>query len=216
MDMKFEAAYKRLNNRQREAVDTIDGPVLVVAGPGTGKTELLSLRVANILKQTDADPSNILCLTFTNKAAVNMRERLNRQIGPESRYVVVRTFHSFSAEIMNNYPDHFWRGARLSVAPDAVQQEILQSILASLPHDNPLASTFAGAFTALSDVLNGLRLVKEAGLLPDELREIIESNLAYIDKIELQMVDILAPLLNFKTLASLQAKIDKLPEHDTR
>src|SRR6185312_467473 len=100
MDQEFQAAYKRLNSAQKQAVDAIDGPVLVVAGPGTGKTELLSLRVANILKKTDTDASSILCLTFTNKAATNMRERLYRQIGTACRNVVVRTFHSFAAEIM--------------------------------------------------------------------------------------------------------------------
>jgi DNA helicase-2/ATP-dependent DNA helicase PcrA len=211
MDKEFKTAYKRLNAAQKQAVDQIDGPVLVVAGPGTGKTELLSVRVANILKQTDTDASNVLCLTFTNKAAVNMRERLNQQIGSESRYVAVRTFHSFSAEIMNNYPDYFWQGARLSVAPEAVQLEVVQTILAGLPHDNPLASTFAGAYTALGDVQNGLRLVKEAGLLPDELRGIIKSNLQYLDKIEPKLVDILSPALSFKTLEALPVKINKLP-----
>ena len=63
--MNFEARYKKLNDNQRKAVDTIDGPVMVIAGPGTGKTELLSMRAANILQQTDVLPENILCLTFT-------------------------------------------------------------------------------------------------------------------------------------------------------
>src|ERR1017187_7944583 len=126
MDRKFQAAYRQLNEQQKQAVDAIDGPVLVVAGPGTGKTQLLSVRVANILQKTDTDASGILCLTFTNKAALNMRERLYQLIGSGSRNVVVRTFHSFAAEIMNQYPDYFWDGARLSVAPDAVQLEIIQ------------------------------------------------------------------------------------------
>ena len=63
-NMEFEQAYNQLNDQQRAAVDHIDGPLLVIAGPGTGKTQLLSVRVANILKQTDASPENILCLTF--------------------------------------------------------------------------------------------------------------------------------------------------------
>src|ERR1700733_13907526 len=112
MDKKFREAYAQLNAAQQRAVDVIDGPLLVVAGPGTGKTQLLSTRVANILDKTDADASGILCLTFTNKAATNMRERLYELIGPASRNVVVRTFHSFAAEIMNQYPDYFWNGAR--------------------------------------------------------------------------------------------------------
>ena len=72
----FDKVYGRLNIEQKTAVDTIYGPVLVIAGPGTGKTQLLSARVANILRQTDTSPSNILCLTFTENGAENMRERL--------------------------------------------------------------------------------------------------------------------------------------------
>ena len=61
----FEKNYKMLNAEQKEAVDTIDGPVLVIAGPGTGKTQLLSTRIANILQKTDTAPENILAMTFT-------------------------------------------------------------------------------------------------------------------------------------------------------
>ncbi len=207
----FDLEYKRLNAAQKKAVDTIDGPVLVIAGPGTGKTQLLGMRVANILQKTDSDAANILCLTFTNKAATNMRERLYQLVGPASRNVVVRTFHSFAAEIMNEYPDYFWQGARLSVAPDAVQLEIIQRVLGTLPLNNPLSSTFAGSFTALDDVKNGLKLAKEAGLTPDNLRKVIGQNIKYIDAIESRLVDTLTPPLNFKKLASLKTAIDKLP-----
>lgn len=211
MQGEFDTAYKQLNPAQRQAVDNIDGPVLVVAGPGTGKTQLLSLRVANILLKTDTDANNILCLTFTNKAATNMRERLNQLIGPTSRNVAVRTFHSFAADIMNQYPDYFWEGARLSVAPDAVQVEIIQNILAKLPLSNPLSSTFAGAYTAIGDTKQALKLAKEAGLTPDELREIIGLNLAYIDEIEPKLVDLLSPALSINKLPELVTSVSKLP-----
>jgi DNA helicase II / ATP-dependent DNA helicase PcrA len=215
MEKEFQASYKKLNAAQKLAVDAIDGPVLVVAGPGTGKTQLLSLRVANILLKTDTDPANILCLTFTNKAATNMRERLYQLVGPTSRNVVVRTFHGFAADIMNEYPDNFWEGARLSVAPDAIQTEIIQEILSALPLSNPLASTFAGAFTALGDVKQALRLIKEAGLTPDELRAAINSNLEYIDRIEPKLVDLVSPTLSSKKLNDLLTKINKLPSQNS-
>jgi DNA helicase-2/ATP-dependent DNA helicase PcrA len=81
MEQGFKRAYDRLNDAQRQAVDQIEGPVLVIAGPGTGKTQLLSLRIANILNKTDTLPENILCLTFTDSAAQTMRERLSDIIG---------------------------------------------------------------------------------------------------------------------------------------
>lgn len=212
MNDKFEAAYGQLNPAQREAVDAIDGPVLVVAGPGTGKTQLLSLRVANILQQTDTDPSSILCLTFTNFAATNMRERLTQLVGPGAHNVVVRTFHSFAAEIMNLYPDYFWNGARLGIAPDAVQLEIIQKILSELPLDNPLALKFAGAYTMVSDVQQALKLSKEAGLTPEKLTAMLDVNEAYLDIVEPLLIEALSPTLSVKKLPALQTAIEALPD----
>ena len=77
----FEEEYKRLNKAQKEAVDTIEGPVKVVAGPGTGKTQILALRIGNILLKTDTKADGILCLTFTNSAVKAMRERLRKSLG---------------------------------------------------------------------------------------------------------------------------------------
>lgn len=209
---KFEDEYKKLNARQKQAVDYIDGPVLVVAGPGTGKTQLLSMRTANILKRTDAAAQNILCLTFTNKAALNMKERLLALTDNNARDVMIKTFHSFAAEVMNLYPDHFWNGARLSTAPDAVQNETIQSILSSLPLDDPLALKFAGQFTAGNDVRTALRLAKEAGLTPHKLQALIEANLAYIDVIEPVIATILSKPLSFKRLEEIRQQISELPE----
>lgn len=204
--------YNRLNAAQKAAVDTIDGPVLVVAGPGTGKTQLLSMRVANILQKTDTDPANILCLTFTNFAATNMRDRLNRLIGASAHKVMVRTFHSFAAEIMNLYPDYFWNGAALRIVPDAVQLEIIQDILGQLPLDNPLAVKFAGTYTAVNDVQQALRLTKEAGLTPGKLAAMLAINTAYLDVIEPSLIELLSPTLSIKKLPALLDSVTALPD----
>src|ERR1035437_9180027 len=100
---KFEEEYKKLNKAQKEAVDAIDGPVMVVAGPGTGKTQILALRIGNILKKTDYGSSSILCLTFTNSAVKEMRERLRKYIGLEASKVKVSTFHSFGMDMLDKY-----------------------------------------------------------------------------------------------------------------
>ena len=76
MSSPFLQAYKKLNPDQKLAVDTIDGPVMVIAGPGTGKTQILATRIANILLKTDTPPEAILALTFTDSGAIAMRERL--------------------------------------------------------------------------------------------------------------------------------------------
>lgn len=210
-EASFAREYKRLNAQQKKAVDIIEGPVLVIAGPGTGKTQLLSMRVANILRVTDTDPRRILCLTFTNKAATNMRERILDLVGEPARHVQVKTFHSFAAELINQYPDNFWHGARLQIAPEAVQTKIIQSILAKLPPKNPLAVKFSGRYTALNDVVSGVQLAKEAGLTPGKLKALVQANLAYIDAIEKSFVDIAGLRLTSKNLRKLKESIDRLP-----
>lgn len=92
---------KNLNPAQTKAVTTIDGPVLVIAGPGSGKTEILSLRVAQILNETQVLPSQILCLTFTDSASLNMRDRLSKIISDEAYRVSIHTFHNFCVSIIN-------------------------------------------------------------------------------------------------------------------
>ncbi|MES2059411.1 MAG: ATP-dependent DNA helicase [Patescibacteria group bacterium] len=99
----FNEKYKELNARQREAVEAIDGPVMVVAGPGTGKTQVLACRIANILVKTDTKADSILCLTFTNSAVKEMRSRLRKYIGAEAGKVAVSTFHSFGMSVVEKY-----------------------------------------------------------------------------------------------------------------
>lgn len=96
----FESEYAKLNPEQRRAVDTIEGPVMVVAGPGTGKTQVLSMRVATILKKTHMRPGNILCLTFSVSGVTAMRERLRLLIGADAYGVKVSTIHAFAQSII--------------------------------------------------------------------------------------------------------------------
>ncbi len=172
----FEDRIKNLNKQQKQAVDTIDGPVMVIAGPGSGKTELLSLRVANILKNTDASPGNILCLTFTDAAAFNMRNRLAGLIGHDAYRVSIHTFHSFGVEIINYYPEYFYNGATLLPADQITQTEILEKIFTELPYDNPLRSEFNGQFTYLYKTKKAIEYLKKAGLTPDEFKTILAEN----------------------------------------
>ena len=99
----FLREYKKLNTAQKDAVDSIDGPVMVVAGPGTGKSQVLALRIANILDKTDTPDNGVLCLTFTNAGVHAMRERLSKLMGSRGSRVVVSTFHAFAKNLIDKY-----------------------------------------------------------------------------------------------------------------
>jgi len=183
--MEFESIYKSLNKAQKEAVDTIDGPVLVIAGPGTGKTQLLATRAANILKKDSTLlPTNILCLTFTESGQVAMQRRLIELMGESGAHVAVHTFHSFGTEIINQYPQYFYQGANYSPADELTTHEILVEILENLSFRNPLATKNQNEFVYLKSIKSRLAELKKAALTPDEFRELIKDNLKFVDFIE--------------------------------
>ena len=136
-DRKFDEVRSRLNAAQRLAVATIEGPVLVIAGPGTGKTEILAARIANILFTTDAQPENILCLTYTDAGTVAMRSRLLEFIGPDAYRVDIFTFHAFCNLVIQENADQF--GFRsLSPVSRLEQFQYVRELIDAFPQDHPL------------------------------------------------------------------------------
>src|SRR5665213_170688 len=134
----FKSNYKNLNADQKAAVDTIEGPLLVIAGPGTGKTQLLSLRAANILNKTDVLPDNILCLTFTESGAQEIRNRLINIIGEDAYKVGVYTYHGFGSEIIRSYSSYFKTGFNLRPINGLKSETILREIQKGLPFTSDL------------------------------------------------------------------------------
>ncbi len=133
----FLAFLDTLNPAQREAVDQVEGPVLVLAGPGTGKTHLLTARIGNILLRTDARPQNILCLTFTDAGASAMRQRLLQRIGPEAQRAPIFTFHAFCNRVIQENAEHFSTGSPEPVS-ELERIEIVRNLLGKLPPEHPL------------------------------------------------------------------------------
>ena len=126
---EFKKKLKSLNPEQRLAVDTIEGPVMVVAGPGTGKTQTLTLRIANILLKTQINPENILALTFTENAVYEMRTRLLSIIGTQAYRVSLYTFHAFATDVIQNNPESFPRIIGRQPATDLDQMQIISKII---------------------------------------------------------------------------------------
>lgn len=175
----FQEAYGRLNDGQRLAVDSIDGPVFVIAGPGTGKTQVLTLRIANILRATDTPPDAILALTFTEAAAAEMRERLAKVIGSTAWRVRIHTFHGFAETLVSRYPDEFPRIVGSAIATDAERAEILdEALLASdvkhlRPYGDPLY--YHGI------VSRSLSTMKRENVTPERLAERLDEEQAAFD-----------------------------------
>ena len=213
--MDFEKRYGQLNADQKQAVDTIDGPVMVIAGPGTGKTELLSVRTANILKKTDTLPENILCLTFTESGAAAMRQRLVGIIGKDAYKVAIHTFHSFGTEIINQNREYFYRGATFEPADDLSRYEILRSIFDELDYKNPLASTMNGEYTHQNDATKVISELKRSGLTSDELLAVLAASEQAMDDAEKVIVPLISGSVNAKVrdaLAQVLSVVQALAE----
>ncbi|TFG76891.1 MAG: ATP-dependent helicase, partial [Thermodesulfobacteriales bacterium] len=211
----FEERYSNLNPEQKDAVDSIYGPLLVVAGPGTGKTEILSLRVANILRKTDTAPKNILCLTFTTSAAYNMRERLTKLIGRDAYKVAINTFHSFGVDIISTYPEYFYKGMTFNPVDDVSQIEILEEILTELPYDNDLGNLHPeGGYVYLKDIKSVIGELKKAGITPDEFRNILAINKKSLESLNPSIHSIFSQRISNKLIGSIECFIENLKPVD--
>jgi len=135
---QFEKAYRQLNDRQRAAVNEIYGPVMTLAGPGTGKTQLLTVRIGHIVQETDTDIRNIICLTFTDAGAHAMRKRLHSFIGPDSYNANIYTFHSFCNDVIKNNPEYFGGYRDLQSVTDLELVDVYREIIDGWDKDHPL------------------------------------------------------------------------------
>lgn len=124
----YLSAVKKLNAEQLDAVESIEGPVAVVAGPGTGKTQILALRIGNILRRTQVDPRNILALTFTEIGVIAMKNRLLELIGPTAHDVQIYTFHGFCNKIIEEFPEKFVFKKELKLIDEITQVELIREI----------------------------------------------------------------------------------------
>ncbi len=165
---------KRLNENQKRAVEYLSGPLLVLAGPGTGKTQLLSEKVAYILKNTDTNPENILCMTFTETGAQNMRERLKQIIGQAGGKVKIATYHAFGSDILaeyRNYAEDYDRVLDASI-DEVTQYKIVKKIQDDLPGKDILRKD------KVRDIVAVISAAKSAGLSAEDLAKIAEINMA--------------------------------------
>lgn len=190
----FEESYNRLNPQQKEAVDTTDGPVLVLAGPGTGKTQLLSVRAANIIRQNKALPENILILTYTNAAAKTMKERLAKIIGFRGYDVFVSTFHSFANSIILDSEE---ASNYIRERIQLTDMERVKAIEYILDHSKGISEIrpFNAPYTYARDIGEKIGELKREGISPEEFLKYVgtvEADSVYVEEKHIPRIKALA------------------------
>ena len=181
----FLAELERLNPRQREAVEHIEGPVLVIAGPGTGKTHILACRIGRILLETDTQPHNMLCLTFTDAAVRAMRQRLVQLIGPEGHRVHIFTFHSFCNQLIQENPELFGSTEKEALS-DLERVQIIRHILAELPPEHPLRQGRKNPYFFAPHLKELFKTMKTEHLSPDLISSKAAAYLAQVQSGQLE------------------------------
>ena len=118
-----------LNEAQREAVEYIQGPLLIIAGPGSGKTRVITHRIAYLVKTVGISPHRILAMTFTNKAAKEMKTRTEHLVGTGAQYLTVGTFHSFCASVLRRHGHHVGLEPGFSIFDDDDQMQLMKAAM---------------------------------------------------------------------------------------
>src|SRR6478609_3268767 len=156
-----------LNPAQREAVLTTEGPLLVVAGAGSGKTRVLTYRVAHLLNACGVKPNEILAITFTNKAAGEMRSRIETMLGPVARAIWILTFHAACGRILRREAERLGLRSNFTIYDQADQTRLVRSCLEELERD-PKRFTPRGIHGQISNAKNQL-------ISPDEYASRVSS-----------------------------------------
>ncbi|MBX2939063.1 MAG: ATP-dependent helicase [Ferruginibacter sp.] len=178
LEEKFKETYNQLNKNQQLAVDSIEGPVMVIAGPGTGKTQILAARIGKILLETDALPENILCLTYTDAGAVAMRRRLQQFIGADAYKVNIYTFHAFCNDVIQDNLNLFEKNALEAISElEAIQ--LFKTLIDQLPKNHPLKRYRGNVYYEIPHLRSLFSTMKREGWTPEyitgKIKEYIDS-----------------------------------------
>jgi DNA helicase-2/ATP-dependent DNA helicase PcrA len=173
----FNKAFSRLNDEQRKAVEQTEGPVFVLAGPGTGKTQILALRIGHILKTSDIQAHNILCLTYTDAGTIAMRKRLIEFIGSAAYNVHIYTFHAFANQVIQENMHLFGSARELQPLSDLEKVEVMIELTENLPMDHPLKKLKGSDFYIRAKLENLFGDMKKEGWTPDYIHQKAEDYL---------------------------------------
>jgi DNA helicase II / ATP-dependent DNA helicase PcrA len=206
LEKKFLQDYERLNEQQRKAVDHIEGPVMVIAGPGTGKTQILAARIGKILLDTDTNPYNILCLTYTDAGVIAMRKRLLNFIGPDAYKVNIYTFHAFCNDVIQENLTLFEKTA-LDAISDLEKIELFKELIDSFPKNHPLKRYRGDVYFEINNLQQLFSNMKKEGWTPSFIDRKIDE---YLD--DLPTRDEFIYKRKYKEFNAGDVKKDKIEE----
>ena len=201
-----------LNIEQQKAVDTLDGPVMVIAGAGTGKTQVIAHRIANILQKTQTPPSSILCLTFTDTAVNAMRTRLISIIGPTAYSVKIHTFHSFCNEVIQKHPENFVFGKNIEPLDELEKIEIINNLIDSLPDDSTL-KPWGDHYFYQRDIASSLQTLKRENISIEKLNSLIADQEMLMSSTSVQYGQLKSLRVGKTLVTDLASIIDSLPQN---
>ncbi len=170
--MKENQNLPDLNTEQKKAVSQIEGPVMVIAGPGTGKTQILASRIAQILKETDSSIHNILCLTYTDAGTIAMRKRLIEMIGNDGHRAAIHTFHGFCNRVIQENQE-FFDYKDLEPITDLEKIELISGLATNLDNDHPLKKMKGNISYLVSSLSNLFDWMKKENVSISELEKSI-------------------------------------------
>jgi DNA helicase-2/ATP-dependent DNA helicase PcrA len=177
LHQKFNEAYQQLNPQQRVAVDTIEGPVMVIAGPGTGKTQILAARIGKILLETDALPENILCLTYTDAGAIAMRRRLQQFIGADAYKVNIYTFHAFCNDVIQDNLSLFEKNT-LDAISELESIQLFKKLIDDFPKNHALKRYRGDVYFEVNNLRSLFSSMKREGWRPEFINQRIDEYIA--------------------------------------
>jgi len=210
LEQKFTEAYRQLNPQQRIAVDTIEGPVMVIAGPGTGKTQILAARIGKILLDTDVLPENILCLTYTDAGAIAMRRRLQQFIGADAYKVNIYTFHAFCNDVIQDNLSLFEKTS-LDAISELENIQLFKTLIDSFPKSHPLKRYRGDVYFEINNLRNLFSSMKREGWTPDFIKQKIDDYLT-----DLPLRDEFVYKRKYKQFNAGDLKQDKIAEEKER
>lgn len=170
----FETELKRLNKEQKLAVEAIEGPVMVLAGPGTGKTQVVAMRIAQILLKTQLKPQNILALTFTEAGVTALRDRLVKLVGPDGYLVTIATFHGFANEIIGTFPHVFPQVQSGSNLNELERIGVVEDILES-GHVGSVLRPMRKSSHYVKDIVSTIKTAKQEAITSEKITEAAEN-----------------------------------------